>query len=161
VEKQADLWRGSIESAHQQWTAITAQSGKQLESSLGSALDAGLKQHAAALAQSEQEAARQAQGHWQSMRDSLTASSETLARQQAELIKQGQILLRVVEATDSVKQLESALNRNLAALSNEHNFEETVLSLSAAIQLLTSQLHSAAAGPRRVSLKPPVDAKAA
>ncbi len=46
-------------------------------------------------------------------------------------------------------KLEEALNRNLGALSSSSNFEETVMSLAAAIHLLNSRLgHLPEDGPR-------------
>jgi hypothetical protein len=50
------------------------------------------------------------------------------------------VLTRVVEATGQVARLEETLNRNLAALSGSQNFEETLMSLAAAIQLLSARL---------------------
>ena len=46
----------------------------------------------------------------------------------------------MLEATGDVRNLESALNQNLTALAGAKNFQDTVVSLSAAIQLLTSRL---------------------
>jgi hypothetical protein len=44
--------------------------------------------------------------------------------------------------------LEEALNHNLASLAGAKNFEETVMSLSAAIHLLTARLSEAPASPK-------------
>ena len=60
--------------------------------------------------------------------------------QQAELIRQGEVMTRAVEATGEVIKLEKALNDNLQALAGAKNFEETVMSLAAAIHLLNSRL---------------------
>ena len=49
--------------------------------------------------------------------------------------------MKVVEATGQIGELEKTLNRNLQALAGSKNFEETVISLAAAIQLLTTRLH--------------------
>ena len=162
VERQAELWRGSLDAAQQQWSQVTSKSGQQLEQSLAVALKTGLTRHAEALVKFEAAAAERTQTNALKLQQALTQGTETLTKQQAELIKQGQLLVRVVEATDQVNKLETALNRNLSALAGEHRFEETVLSLSAAIQLLTAQLHGGHAELRRVDLrKGSVDTKAA
>jgi chromosome segregation ATPase len=72
----------------------------------------------------------------------VTSSEMTRAAfgQQEQLIKQGEILLRVVEATGQIKKLEDGLNQNLAALVQTCNFDEGMLNLSAAIQLLSARL---------------------
>ncbi len=46
----------------------------------------------------------------------------------------------MLQATGNVIKLEDALNQNLCASSGAKNFEDTVMSLSAAIHLLSSRL---------------------
>jgi len=76
-----------------------------------------------------------------------------VADQQSELVHQGEVLRQVVEATGQIKRLEIALNDNLHSLAGSHNFEETVMSLSAAIQLLTTRLEPEVPGRSRVDLQ--------
>jgi hypothetical protein len=147
--------------AQQHWQQATAAGGKQLEQSLAKALQQSLSQHAAALAQSEQTAAQQSRQHWQEMQQAVTQSADVLGRQQTELVRQSSLLLKAIEATDQVTKLEATLNQNLEALATEHNFEETILSLSAAIQLLTAQLHGGSARSRLELKKNKVEASAA
>ena len=79
----------------------------------------------------------------------MQATAESIGQQQSELARQGEVLLKVVEATDQVARLEETLNRNLQSLAGAKNFEETVVSLAAAIQLLSSR-----AGPFAVGRQP-------
>ena len=58
----------------------------------------------------------------------------------------------IVEAMGQVQNLETTLNNNLASLAGAHNFEETVMSLSAAIQLLSARLGHEPPGGTRVEL---------
>ena len=67
-------------------------------------------------------------------------SGEVMKEQQAELVKQGQVMSRVLDATGQIVNLEKSLNENLATLAGSKNFEDTVMSLSAAIHLLNTQL---------------------
>lgn len=164
VERQAELWHESLEAAHQKWqstSTTTAQqleqvlssSSKKIEGALAGALALGLKQHAAALTEAERELADQQFKNWREVQQALTASAEAMNNQQVELVRQGELLKQVIEATGEVRNLEQTLNENLAALSASHNFEETVLSLSAALQLLSAQLHGAGSGAVRVDLQ--------
>lgn len=73
------------------------------------------------------------------MQASVSESASVTISHQEQLVKQGEVLLRVVESTGQVKALEQALNQNLEALSRGHNLEETLMSLSAAIQLLSAR----------------------
>jgi biopolymer transport protein ExbB/TolQ len=78
----------------------------------------------------------------------LSQSLNQLAAQQQEMVKQGEMMAQVIRAAGDVVQLESALNTNLAALAGAKNFEDTVMSLAAAIHLLTTRLgHSAESQP--------------
>ena len=47
---------------------------------------------------------------------------------------------QAIDATGRVTQLQDALNSNLNALAGSKNFEDTVMSLAAAIHLLNSRL---------------------
>jgi hypothetical protein len=74
------------------------------------------------------------------MQSSLVEAAGISVAQQEQLIRQGDVMLRVVEATAHVRKLEEALNENLTALAASHRFEETVVGLSAALQLLSTKL---------------------
>lgn len=71
------------------------------------------------------------------MQNALVQAAGATVDHQEQLVRQGEVLLKVVESTGQLQQLEEALNRNLDTLGRAHNFEETLLSLSAAIQLLS------------------------
>lgn len=76
------------------------------------------------------------------MQDALVSAAGATVQHQEQLVRQGEVLLKVVESTGQVRQLEEALNQNLNSLGRAHNFEETLLSLSAAIQLLSARVSS-------------------
>jgi hypothetical protein len=153
VVRQAELWQSTIEAANRRWTAMSEAAGKQLESALAGALAQNMKQHATQLLAGESAHAEQNRAHWSKVQESLEQTSENLAAQQAELVRHGEVLLKVVEATGQIGELEKTLNRNLHSLAGSKNFEETVISLAAAIQLLTSRLHQLSnTEPRTVDL---------
>jgi hypothetical protein len=56
------------------------------------------------------------------------------------MVKQGELMTQAIRAAGDVVQLERALNENLSALAGSKNFEDTVMSLAAAIHLLTTRL---------------------
>lgn len=78
------------------------------------------------------------------MQVALVEAAGAAVAQQEQLIKQSDVLLKVVEATNQVRKLEEALNSNLAELGASHNFEHTVTSLAAAVQLLSVRLRQPA-----------------
>ena len=56
------------------------------------------------------------------------------------MVKQGELMTQAIRAAGDVVQLERALNDNLSALAGAKNFEDTVMSLAAAIHLLNARL---------------------
>lgn len=151
VEKQAEIWQATLHSSHQQWGQLLQLSGEQVRTSLGESLDASLRRHAAQLAESEQAAAAAARQQWQQWQEVLLENSRTLLALQSSLHQQGETLQEVVRATGDVVTLEKSLNENLKLLAGAKNFENTVMSLSAAIHLLNTRLEPAELS--RVELK--------
>ena len=75
--------------------------------------------------------------------------------QQSELVKHGDVMVKVLSATGDVIKLEQVLNENLSALAGSKNFEDTVMSLSAAIHLLNTRLGKPGDGTLAVELTRP------
>ena len=96
VQRQAELWHASMESAAARWTQMADTAGEQL--------------------------------------------ARAIAKLQAELGRHADVLQRAVEASGEIARLEDTLNRNLTALAGAKHFEQTVLSLAAAINLLGARL---------------------
>ena len=149
VHRQAEIWRNAIGASETRWGRMAEETGKQLQSALASALTQGLKAHAKELSIAERAAAESNRQHWDRVRQSMVTGSEVLAGLQRGMNNQAELLGRAVGAVGDVKNLELELNRNLSALAGAKNFEETVMSLAAAIHLLNSRLgHLPADGPR-------------
>ncbi|TWT42558.1 MotA/TolQ/ExbB proton channel family protein [Botrimarina hoheduenensis] len=102
-----------------------------------SEVEAALGESMVVAADRQEKLIRQSERLLKDMQESLVAAAGATVQHQEQLVKQGEVLLRVVESTGQVRQLEESLNRNLATLGRTHNFEETLMSLSAAIQLLS------------------------
>ncbi len=152
VERQADLWRGSLSQMHQQWNDGWAAGGESLQQALSASLRETLSAHAEQLEQIEQRATAGAAERWAQWQGRLESTAQLLSHQQSAFQQQGELLSRVVEATGDVIQLEKTLNENLRELAGAKHFEDTVMSLSAAIQLLSTRLGPATDG-RRVELR--------
>lgn len=140
VERQAQVWQATIQAAHQHWEKLSGGTAAQMQTALAGALDASLRNHAAQLAGAEQAAAEKYAGRFEQWQTVLGENARLLHAQQSEMVRQGEVLSQVVRATGDVMQLERALNENLNALAGSKNFEDMVMSLSAAIHLLTTRL---------------------
>ena len=156
VQRQAELWQASMESATVRWTQMADAAGEQVRRGLVGALAESLKAHAQQLAAAEAAAAQENRRHWDKLLQSQVQSVQMMASLQAALGSQAEILQRAIEASGEVRSLEDALNRNLATLAGAKHFEQTVMSLAAAIHLLNARLAETPAAPMKpVKLESP------
>ncbi len=92
---------------------------------------------------------------WAKMADSAGGKmQEAVSAATAELARQTEAIGRAVEAAGEVSRLEDALNRNLAALAGAKHFQQTVLSLSAAVNMLGARLADSSEASSPVNLEP-------
>ena len=141
VARQAALWQQSIEAAHNQWAEVTTGARRELETALTTALDRSAERHAATH-----------QAFWSDISGTLTDCVQHLNHHQEQLASNGKVMLKVLEATGHVKNLEHSLNENLHALAASNDFEKTLLSLSANVNLLSARLGVDASAAKRVDL---------
>jgi biopolymer transport protein ExbB/TolQ len=71
-----------------------------------------------------------------------------------ELSRRAEVLERAVAAAGEVTRLEDALNRNLASLAGSRHFEQTALSLAAAVNMLSARLTDAPSAVAPIKLEP-------
>jgi biopolymer transport protein ExbB/TolQ len=155
VQRQARIWQQSIEAAHEQWQQVSAASRRQLETGLAGALQKSVQEHAARLTENVEKTHQRTEQTWERLLQALSDNARVIHAQQAEMAKQGQVMLQVVRASGDIIKLEHVLNKNLQALSGAKNFEDTVMSLSAAIHLLTARLNNGRTNAPPVALDNP------
>jgi len=107
---------------------------------LNTGLAQSLQQHVATLSESAERTAAENRQHLNEVQLAVVESAAVAAEHQEQLVKQSEVLLKVVDATGQIKKLESALNSNLSALAGSQNFEQTAASLAATVQLLAARL---------------------
>jgi biopolymer transport protein ExbB/TolQ len=151
IERQAQLWKASMDAAAEQWAEL----GNASAANLTRALDASLIQHAARLAASEESVAEQGRRQWEKIAHAQLQHVQSLEGIQNSLAQQAETMGRILQATGDVEQLQDVLNRNLAALAGAKNFEQTVLGLAAAIHLLNGRMveSTSATPPVQLDLK--------
>jgi|TARA_B100000809_G_scaffold230175_1_gene244292 biopolymer transport protein ExbB/TolQ len=153
VRRQTELWQATIDSAHQQWNQIVGTAGLRIEEGVGAALDRTLDAHSDRLIRSEEAAAHRSLKFWEKFQQTLTEYTERVNQQQQEFTQQNDIMLKVVAGLGQVSTLEDTLNKNLSTLAGAQHFQETVMSLAAAIQLLNARLGNDNPDALQVSLK--------
>ncbi len=148
VERQTILWQNSIKVAQHHWEKMAQGAGEQMQSALAGALSQALVSHANQMAKIEQASSEQLSQRWEQWQIALSHNARVLHAQQTELVRQGEVMTQAIRVAGEVVQLEKALNDNLSALAGAKNFEDTVMSLSAAIHLLNTRLGKIADSPQ-------------
>ncbi len=140
VETQAELWRSTVDAAHDRWETSVADSQEQVQAALGHAIGESLALHRQSVEAVGMEIAQKFAEQADRLGDVFDTAANQLSVQQAALRDHAESMLRLAEGTDQVAQLQTALNNNLDALAGSHNFEGTVESLAAVIHLLNARL---------------------
>lgn len=140
VRRQAEIWERTIQAANERWSHVVQSAGGHVQAAVQGALENSLRRHTAELAKVEREAGDRAARRWEQLQTALSDNARIMRAQQEEMVKQAELMSQVVKATGEVVGLEKALNDNLRELSGATNFEDTVMSLSAAIHLLNARL---------------------
>jgi biopolymer transport protein ExbB/TolQ len=158
---QTEIWQQALADAHRQWTEVITDTGESVLHAVAGAVREGLESHTNNLVRLEEAAGQVASSNWQQWHQHSAEMLRRLETQQSELLRHGEILTQALRATGEVVNLEKALNQNLRALAGAKNFEDTVMSLSAAIHLLSSRLSRPLPRDAQVKLEVAAEGRAA
>ena len=152
LQAQEHSWRALEEAASGSLSRAVAASGQELRTALSDSLGSSLSQWSESLVRAQAHVTSQREDRWARAAEALTTAMEGFERHQQALADQTELLERVVDATRDVTDLERSLENNLSALTATGRFDETLATLSAAVQLLAARAADGAAEPRRVEL---------
>lgn len=155
VQQQAELWQGTIQAAQQQWAKLSEASAELVMTALRESIDESLGNYADRMVKIETDNSDRAQRRWEQLQTALADNARVMQGQQRELIRQGEVMGEVMQATGDVITLEKSLNDNLQALAGAKNFEDTVMSLSAAIHLMSARTGIGSGQSSQVDLAAP------
>jgi hypothetical protein len=153
VRSQSEHWHSTIDHANDKWNQMLKLSGETISNSLTQSLDASVQNLSQSLAKAHADTDEKMGLRWEQWQTALSANARLLYSQQQELVRQSEIMSKVLDATDTVTSLEQKLNDNLQALAGAKNFEDTVMSLAATIHLLNSRLAVPTDSVHRVELQ--------
>ncbi len=146
TRQQVELWNQSLEETNSRWHQATTQSQETVRAALSESLGDSLETYAAKLAELTEGTSAKQRRALDEFSLAMARNAELMRAQQEELTRHGEIMLGAVRATGEIVTLQQALNGNLKTLAGVGDFERTVMSLSAAINLLSSQQGRTAAG---------------
>ena len=151
LEAQEKAWQGLEQAAGVGVERMLTESGQALRTAVTASLEETLSRWQSSLAAAHAHLTGKHEDRWARAAESLSTAVAGLGRHQQTINEQTELLSRVVDATRDVTSLERALESNLTSLGAAGRFEETLATLSAAVQLLAARTGDIAE-PRRVDL---------
>ena len=138
MKQQTHVWNESVRSNEVRWTDVIQAAGSNIQANMTSAFRQSMRDHAEELDRAESNSLARTERQWDKFQHVLTENAKVMQSQQAELVKQGDLMLQAINATGEVSKVQNALNDNLKSLTMMGQFDETIMSLSAACLLYTS-----------------------
>ena len=139
LEAQANSWKELERVAAGSLEGVFAGLADRLRETLAESLDQTLATWRESLVAAHRELAGERDGRWEQAAQTMDAAVVALESHQEKLVGQTATLERVVSMLDEIASLEQSLENNLAAVTATGRFEEAVISLSAATQLLAAR----------------------
>jgi len=139
LEAQANSWKELERVAAGSLEGVFASLADRLRETLADSLDQTLATWRESLVAAHRELAGERDGRWEQAAQTMDAAVVALESHQEKLVGQTATLERVVSMLDEIASLEQSLESNLAAVTATGRFEEAVISLSAATQLLAAR----------------------
>lgn len=142
VKNQAEEWARAVGQERDHWRRATETAVENARSTL---LQQAEELHAARwedFTTRQERLLTAEQEGWSRLRNAFAAHAERLDQHGRRLDAHTESVMGLVSTIDEIGSLEAALNRNLKALAGAKNFEETVLLLSSAVRMLSSQTGS-------------------
>lgn len=154
IDAQAHSWKELEQTAAGSLERVFNGLGDRLRETLAASLDETLATWRESLVDAHRQLAAERDDRWERATAALGEAVTTLEQHQNKVVGQTATLEKVVGMLDEIAALEQSLENNLAAITASGRFEEAVISLSAATQLLAARTRDVA-GPQR---ELPVDA---
>lgn len=148
AEQNTSLLKEAIATAQEKWQCVVDAAVEHVRTNVDDALRASTIDHVHNLSRAEELAGERVERRWNQVEQVLTENARVMREQQAELARQGDILLKTIEGSADVARLERALNNNLNTLSQTQHLEDTLTNLTGAVNLMTSRLADTAQRPR-------------
>ena len=145
LEAQEQAWRSLEQAAGSGVRQVLDGAAERLRTALDAALEGSVSRWGEALARVHDEAASRREDRWTAAAESLAEAVRSLEAREEAVAGQAAVLGGVVESARDLLALERSLDANLAALSATGRFEEVLVTLSAAVQLLAARAGDAAA----------------
>lgn len=139
LDAQASSWKELERVAAGSLEGVFASLAEQLRQTLAESLEHTMSTWRDSLVLAHRDLAGERDGRWEQAAKTMDAAVVALEKHQRELVGQTTTLEKVIKMLDEITTLEQSLENNLAAVTATGRFEEAVISLSAATQLLAAR----------------------
>ena len=139
LEAQANSWKELERVATGSLEGVFTGLADRLRETLAESLDQTMATWRESLVAAHRDLAGERDGRWEQASQTMGAAVVALEKHQEKLVGQTATLDKVMAMLNEVTTLEQSLENNLAAVTATGRFEEAVISLSAATQLLAAR----------------------
>lgn len=140
VMKQAELWKATIDQAESAWITSSTETHDALQESMSGALDEAMLNMAHLLAQAIGKADESLATRWEQWQITMSDNARQLTLQQESLHRHAGLLKDLFQQMENLGQYQTALNRNLEALTITGRLDETLSNLDKVIGELNKKL---------------------
>lgn len=140
VQKQVDLWRGSIDQAEEAWMVSNHQTHESIRQNLSVVMDEAMTNMAHLLSQAIGKADESLATRWEQWQITMSDTARRLSQQQESLQEHTKLIQALFQQLENLGQYQTALNRNLDALASTGRLEATLSSLNSVIFDLNRKL---------------------
>ena len=138
-QQQADVWKNSVGAALHDWQSGLVESNQTASAKLSQSFRQTLLDFTKHLQATLDDADARVSRRWEQWQVSLSENTRVMHRQQEEMSRQAEMLDKAIKSCGEVMEIQDVLNENLNALSRTADFEQMIVTLSAAINLLSAK----------------------
>jgi hypothetical protein len=147
VQKQAELWQLSMQTAESRWVAIQESSSIHLSEALSNALakvaettQQSLLDHHEKIAKLHSREVDSIEARIQEWQHTISEQSKAMLAQQRENASQTELLHQLIEQAELVKSMEAPLQSTLHKLTDVDRFHDAAICLTEAVAVLGTQM---------------------
>jgi biopolymer transport protein ExbB/TolQ len=147
VNQQSQLWKATIDAAHEHWQNLNGKSAETLTSSLADAItasmeryDENVKQHSEHLVRIQAEGAALIDSRWRQWQTTFSDQARSVHQQQKEMTQQTELLQSLIDKHVAIREMEQPLQSTLQRLTDIDRFHDAAICLTEAVAVLGTQM---------------------
>ena len=136
VQRQAELWKATIQDAEGAWKSLVSDSNDAVSASLKGSFAEVVHELQTAIGKNIARADDCMSKRWEQWQVMLSDNARAVAGQQTEMVRQSETLNQLLEQIQSVKEMQATVDQNPGSVMDENRLADTLQQLGAAISQL-------------------------